>query len=324
MARSPSAAGRKKPAASHHTLDQFFQHNPLPMWVYDLETLAFLSVNDAAIEKYGYSEAEFLRMTIKDIRPVEELPALLTNLGRQRPVLESGAEWRHRTKDGRILLIEINSHLTEFNGRKAVLVVANDVTQRKIAELALRESEGRLRAQAELVENISDAIISCDVDFHIITWNRAAENVYGWKLEEVIGQDWDELCQTKYAGTTREQLVDELFTTGKWSGELEQKRKDGERIYIQSRISIVRNEVGTPVRLATANRDISRRRMTEVALRESQRQLSTLMSNLPGMAYRCQNDPEWTMEFVSDGCDDRQSENLLSTYHPFPGCRPGP
>ena len=61
MARSPSAAGRKKPAASHHTLDQFFQHNPLPMWVYDLETLAFLSVNDAAIEKYGYSEAEETR-----------------------------------------------------------------------------------------------------------------------------------------------------------------------------------------------------------------------------------------------------------------------
>ena len=303
MARSTSVTKPKKSIAKSEELNPFFQDNPLPMWIYDRETLAFLAVNDAAIEQYGFSEKEFLGMTIKDIRPEADVAALLADLGKDRPVSEHGAEWRHRTKDGRILIIEISSHLFEYKKRNAALVVANDVTQRKIVELALRESEGRLRFQAELVENVSDAIISCNLDFHIITWNRAAEGIYGWKLEEVIGQDWDELCQTAYTGITREKLADELFTTGKWSGEVEQKRKDGKSIYIQSQISIVRNEVGMPVRLATVNRDISSRRLTEGALRESQRQLATLMSNLPGMAYRGKHDPEWVMEFVSDGCE---------------------
>ncbi len=270
MPRSTSGAQGKKPTAGNHEIGQLFQHNPLPMWVYDQETLAFLAVNDAAIENYGFSEKEFLKMTIKDIRPASEIPVLLADIKNARPDLEHSGEWQHRTKDGRILIVEITSHLIEYEKRKAALVVAKNITDQKIAELALRESESRLRYQAELVENITDAIISCDLEFHILTWNRAAESIYGWKAAETIRQDWDKLCQTKYPGITREKLTQELLTTGKWSGEVEQKRKDGERIYIQSHISIVRNEKGLAERIVTVNRDISQRRVTEAALRESE------------------------------------------------------
>jgi PAS domain S-box-containing protein len=124
---------------------QLFANNPLPMWVYDRETLAFLDVNEAAIVKYGYSRAEFLAMTIKDIRPPEDLDLLLADLSRERAGYQRSASWRHQLKSGGLIEVEITSHTLEFAGRAAVLVVASDVTERKRAEAALQRSAKRLQ-----------------------------------------------------------------------------------------------------------------------------------------------------------------------------------
>src|SRR5579884_3569323 len=78
-----------------------FAANPHPMWVYDLETLRFLEVNDAAIDLYGYTRDEFLDMRITDIRPQEDLDRLAHNLNQARPALESSGRWRHTLKGGR-------------------------------------------------------------------------------------------------------------------------------------------------------------------------------------------------------------------------------
>ena len=115
-----------------------FENNPHPMWVYDLETLAFLAVNDAATAKYGYSREEFLSMTIKDIRPQEDLPRLLENLAQPRLPLEHSTAWRHRLKDGTIIDVEISSHIIELEGHSSALVIAQDVTERKKAEARVR------------------------------------------------------------------------------------------------------------------------------------------------------------------------------------------
>src|ERR1051326_9574160 len=80
-----------------------FENNPLPMWVYDLETLAFLAVNDAAVHHYGYSREEFLSMTIKDIRPSEDVPALLGNVLKVDRGMDEAGVWRHRRKDGTVI-----------------------------------------------------------------------------------------------------------------------------------------------------------------------------------------------------------------------------
>src|SRR5207249_8264711 len=78
---------------------KLFESNPNPMWVYDLETLSFLAVNAAAVRHYGYSQNEFLAMTIKNIRPSEDIPALMDNLSQQTEGLDDTAQWRHRKKD---------------------------------------------------------------------------------------------------------------------------------------------------------------------------------------------------------------------------------
>jgi len=122
-----------------------FESNPLPMWVYDLETLAFLAVNEAAERRYGYSSEEFLQMSITDIRPPEDVARLLSSLPASADGLSEGGTWRHRKKDGALIDVEITSYPLSFAGRRTELVLANDITERKHAEEALRRSESQLR-----------------------------------------------------------------------------------------------------------------------------------------------------------------------------------
>ncbi len=122
-----------------------FVQNPTPMWLIDDETLAFLEVNDAAVRHYGYMREEFLRMALKDIRPPEDIPRLLAYYQRaleaqcQGRIGQAGL-WRHRTKDGTLIDVDINWSTVVFRGRKAHLIIAHDVTERVRAEAALRAS----------------------------------------------------------------------------------------------------------------------------------------------------------------------------------------
>jgi len=123
---------------SETTFRLLFAGNPLPMWVYDLETLGFLEVNDRAVEMYGFSRDEFLAMRITDIHPDEEIPSLEADLARPRPGLQTSQGWRHCLKNGRTIDVEITSHTMEFAGRSAALVVVQDLTERLQAERALQ------------------------------------------------------------------------------------------------------------------------------------------------------------------------------------------
>jgi PAS domain S-box-containing protein len=121
-------------AASFSSL---FGSTPLPMWIYDLETLRFIEVNKAAIEGYGYSRAEFMAMSITDIRLSEDCALLAHHLSSARPALQHSGSWRHVRKSGETIDVEITSHALEFNGRAAALVMAPNVTDRVRAERLL-------------------------------------------------------------------------------------------------------------------------------------------------------------------------------------------
>jgi two-component system cell cycle sensor histidine kinase/response regulator CckA len=132
-----------------------FDSNPHPMWVYDQETLAFLAVNDAALRHYGYSREEFLGMTALDIRPAEEVASFkkeyeeyLAQHGGDVPFY-SQHTFKHRKKDGTIIEVDIAANPILFEGRKAWLLLATDVTEKRSLEAQLLqaqkiESMGRL------------------------------------------------------------------------------------------------------------------------------------------------------------------------------------
>jgi diguanylate cyclase (GGDEF)-like protein/PAS domain S-box-containing protein len=146
-----SEAGEGVPLEQYRLM---FERNPHPMWVYDLDTLGFIAVNDAAIAHYGYAREEFLAMTIMDIRPADEQVALLENIARYERGergLEAAGTWHHLKKDGTIIEVEITSHELPFGGQRGKVVLAHDVTARRSAEAAQRAQLAVARGLAESV-----------------------------------------------------------------------------------------------------------------------------------------------------------------------------
>ncbi len=126
-----------------------FEKNPLPMWVFDVKSLYFLAVNDAAVAHYGYTRNEFLRMTVKDIRPPEDIPALMNDLAHMDSGTESIGIWRHVKRDGTILEVEVRGNEIDFDGHRARFIMAQDITDRLRAERRLRTEFAATRVLIE-------------------------------------------------------------------------------------------------------------------------------------------------------------------------------
>ena len=131
--------------------DFLFRCHPEPAWIYDRSTLRFLAVNEAAISRYGYSEAEFLAMTIADIRPADDIQPLLKRNKTRASGPQDAGRWRHRFKDGRVILAEIRAFPVIFEGREAEIVTARDVSDLVRIETAVAEQMKRERESAGLL-----------------------------------------------------------------------------------------------------------------------------------------------------------------------------
>ncbi len=169
------------------------------------------------------------------------------------------------------------------------------------AAIGRQNAEERTRWLAAIVESSDDAIIGRTLDNTIVSWNDGAERLYGYTANEAIGQSIDILLPPG----ERVAMLDvfEAIRQGEHVSHHEGDRlhKDGTRRSVSISFSPVRNQAGEVIGSAAVSRDISRRLRAEAELRESQRSLSTLLSNLPGMAYRYRTASEWRMEFVSEG-----------------------
>jgi PAS domain S-box-containing protein len=243
-----------------------FDSNPQPVWVYDSKTLAILDVNRSAVRNYGYSREEFLSLTIKDIRPPEDIPALLESTGKAPPETEVSGVWQHRKKDGTLIDVEITSHPLIYEGRVARLVVATDITQRKKAEMALRQSEERFRL---LVSEVTDyAILMLNPEGRVVSWNAGAERIKGYRSEEVIGQHFscfytkEELESGKPARGLKVASERGRFEDEGW-----RVRKDGSRFWASVVITTLHDSQGHVVGFSKITRDLTTQRRAEEKFR---------------------------------------------------------
>jgi PAS domain S-box-containing protein len=272
---------------------QLFEASPQPMWVYDLETLRILAVNDAAIAHYGYRRAEFLAMTIKDIRPAEDVPALLANIGHVPDGIDRCGIWRHRLKDGRIIFVEITSHKLEFQGRAADLVLAHDISTHKRIQQALEDESVRRRI---LIEQSRDGIVILAHDGSVCEANHAFARMLGYDQEEVKGLhiwDWD-------SQWTREELLDMLQQVDVTGAHFETRhlRKDG--TWYDVEISTNGAEISGRKMVFCVCRDITARKRAEADLRAAHQRLEQALERKRLLVIEAANANEMKNRFLAN------------------------
>jgi PAS domain S-box-containing protein len=155
-----------------------FATYPSPTWVYDAETLAFLAVNDAAVDHYGYSREQFLAMRISEIRPPEDVPAYLESGTVSSEKAQAAGVWRHVKKNGEILLADIFASAIQFEGHRAQLVIAIDVTAQRQAENARREADEHL---TNIINSVDGIVWETDDETNRMTFiSEKAEEILGY------------------------------------------------------------------------------------------------------------------------------------------------
>ncbi|MBW7881154.1 MAG: PAS domain S-box protein [Caldilineaceae bacterium] len=248
-------------ADSEARFRKLFADSPVPMLVYDCETLRILEVNEMMLANYGYTRAEFLSMRITDIHPPEDLLALAEHLAAKRQDTRKSGHWRHRRKDGQIIDVDINSHIITYQHQRAALVVAQDITAQK-------EAERQLHMFSRAVKQSPASIVITDAQGNIEYVNAKFTQLTGYSLSEVLGKN-PRILKTGH--TTREeyQILWETITSGRaWRGEFRNRRKNGEIFWESAIISPIRSASGAITNYLAVKEDITERKEYERRLRE--------------------------------------------------------
>lgn len=172
----------------------------------------------------------------------------------QNPNTTVSAEFRFRHQDGSWRYLEgIGRAYVDEHGEVVGLIHSRDITERK-------QSEKQIHYQANLLANVNDAIIAADENDIVTSWNAAAERMYGWKAEEVLGRNGLEILETLWVEASAEQLRQSIVQSGGWQGETMQTRKDGTRFSVEVSSMALRNEHGQMTGFVSVNRDITERK----------------------------------------------------------------
>ena len=260
-----------------------FELHPYPLWVFDSETLAFLAVNDAAINHYGYSQNEFLSMTIKDIRPPEDVPPLLDKISQLAPKVAGFGEWKHQKRDGTLIDVEIRSHELFFDGRRARLILARDITEQKQAQEALQASEEKFR---QIAENIHEVFWISNSDLSKILYvNPAYEQIWGLPCESLYTDSKSFLNSVHPEDLERVMVTFNQNPTNEYEIEYRIIRDDGSVRWVWDRCFPIRNAAGDVYRRGGVTQDITERKRAEEVRRtlEKERELNELKLRLFSM-----------------------------------------
>ncbi|NGO51113.1 EAL domain-containing protein [Allomesorhizobium camelthorni] len=239
-----------------------FESNPVPMWVHDRETLAFLDVNQAAVDHYGYAREQFLSMTLLDIRPPEERQALKEVLAIPDEQRDRCRSWRHLKADGSPIDVLVYSTRLGYQGRDASLASVVDITERKRAENELRTTREFLDT---VIESVPVTVFVKDAaSQRYLLVNKAGEEFVGLSRDQIVGKTVDDIFAPDIAAVLR-RLDDQLLTVGgpeKIVGAPMEVPNKGQRIVNSSAIAI-REDDGVPKYLLRVVEDVTEHREAE-------------------------------------------------------------
>jgi two-component system, cell cycle sensor histidine kinase and response regulator CckA len=263
-----------KAAVNFRTL---FINHPEPMWVYDLKTLHCLEVNEAAVERYGYSRADFLRTVLTDIHPPEDVPHLVEDVARTRVGVQHSGEWRHLHKDGRLIDVEVICHGVTFGGPEAQVVVVHDITKQRQAEKALRYAQRKYQL---MFEEAIVGMYQSAADGRLLTGNPAMAQMFGFDSPRELIASFTNTQSQPYVDVARREEF-ELLLRGQGvvnHFELQVQRKDGSRAWLSTNAHAVR-QGNTLVRYEGTFEDITDRKLLEDRLLQAQQKYRDIVEN---------------------------------------------
>lgn len=310
---------------SNNNYKYLFDNNPFPLLIFDFETLKIIDCNIECLMLYCYSREEFLQLTIKDIRPEEDIEKIIGATKNESTYGEIHKNvWRHLKKNGELMNVEVTGHLLNYNNRRCSLAFINDITERKIAEEKLSKATDTLRNALNDTNKIMDSSLDiiCVVDNEgcFVKVSAACEAIWGYKPEELIGKP---LINYVYnIDNEKTQITADVVMSGKSIKHFENRyiRKDGSLVPMEW---TARWDENDKVRYGVA-RDMTARKKTVEKIKESEAKLAASQSvaKIGSWETNLINfDVIWSDEtcriFGIDNCLPHTShENFLKFVHP--------
>lgn len=241
----------------------FFKHNESAMWVFDVATLAFLEVNESAVDLYGYPRNVFLNMNISDIRCREDVDALkhyvLSNANEKR----KAGTWQHIKADGTTIWVDIVSFPVLYEGRKAKLVTARNITVVTEQDDKIRKINKELSEYKHAIT--SSSIVSVTNRQGIIEYvNDHFVTISGYSKEELIGQSHQLITSNIHKADFWSQMWNTVMKGGVWRSDVCNRRKDGSLYWVDSCIIPIRDEGGKVQRIISVRNDITEKKEREL------------------------------------------------------------
>ncbi len=253
-------------------------------------------VNRQTEAVFGYAREALLGQQIELLLPRRFHEAHTTHRERffSAPVTRPMGIGLHlvgRRKDGAEIPVEISLSPLLLDDVLHVIAAIRDLTAQRVAERERFQQLQHIRLQADLINLAHDAILVRDPVGRVISWNRGAEELYGWTEQEALGHLTDSLLKTRFP-VSRATIDTLLEQAGQWEGELTHTRRDGQPVLVESRQLLVRDEQGQPTAILEINRDITRRRELEQAAQAEHTEtaarlafLQDVLDALPGGIY---------------------------------------
>lgn len=238
------------------------------------------SANAAALEIFGYEAAEIsgkhLQQLMAELFAEDSGQVMRSLVGTNQDKLRLQQETVGRRKDEKTFPMEFAISEMQLDNECLFIVIVRDITERK-------QSQQTLIEQAQLLDLANDTIIVRDLNDTITYWNQGAERLYGWTSAEAVGQSIHVLLKTEFPRTP-EEIKEDLFKEGHWSGELVHSRRDSTCVAVKSGWTLQRDESGMPVAYLEINQDITELKRSESALEKSEELYRTLVKNFPNGA----------------------------------------
>ena len=265
---------------SKKNYEHLFEYNPLPNWIFDLETLKIVAVNRAALKHYGYSKEEFLSFHLNDLRPEEEILKLradLENLKNANDIIDFG-KFTHKKKDGSEITVEVHGYGINFNGRDCRLVTSIDVTEKELVIQKLEEKSKKL-LWAEKLAKFGYWEVGLQEDYFF--WSDEVYRIWGRKKKN-FQINLDVFLQTIHPDDV-DALLKEQKAAFSGTKDMDFQHRiilpDGSIKWVHEKGKVVRNDSGQPVRFEGSIQDVTDYKNAMLSLKQSESRQRALLKS---------------------------------------------